>query len=1022
MRPLLCLFCFVLLAPRAHSQACVEDVRALVDETFPSIEAEDVLISRDGRSHVGIGYPAPGADRVMFRWSTETGLVTRGPVPPVFALEEISPNGAFVLANVYFVGLPALRWEPSTGDLLEIGAPSETDRFVPTAITNGGAVFGNTLTDSDFSGSYRWTPGGFTLVSDTYLVLDASDDGAVLLGYEEASSSRPPYLRRNGTWQAISGFPPDAVAVTVRDLSDNGQYVTGGFQRADGTTKAFRWAGGTAAVMLGWTPGGFDGGSFAGSDGTVLGARSAPPDFDTEYVRWRGSTVQTLDDVVAAAGLDPLAVWDVLGNDTEVSGDGRVLSHSRAIRLDGGCAVGLASSIPDVVQGGTSFPVTWIPSGLSPSEVVTVSWSQDGSTFTEVGSAPAVGTGQTAGFGLYWWTVPNVEADAAYLRLSTLSEIETMGPFAIEPDLTLEASWVGTIPYPYTEPDAWSTGEVPTDGYTVRFRDPGAQYASVVTFFEDATARSAYVDDLTSFDLNTYTYTLSLPGTLAIGNEAGLRASLSVQNGALAVGDVHLGLAPSPSRAHLDIAGGGTTLTAGLMTVSRSDSARVDVGTGSTATLRDGLWVGEGSGSDGEVDVSGGTLQVTEGGLGTLIGDEGRGALWVSEGGVLSLVGPVDVGASAGSSGLLTLTDGASGATLGSLRVGTAGTGGLEVTAGATLQSHSVGLGTEAGGLGTALVHGAGSRWDVTGPMQVGGEGAALFQLQDGATFCKHDASTYTIGPQGTVQIVGEVVIGLDVCLDTKAATAGGAVLAVQALYLAEGATLEADAVRLEPGGTLGGDGALALPLTNGGILAPGGPGTAGVLTLGGGYAQTASATLAVDLGGTTPGSGHDQLAVAGTAALGGTLAVALVDGYVPTVGDTYTVLAAGGVTGSFASIDLPEGIEAEVTVSASAVTLTVTGVTVDAESAPAPVLALTIAPNPVRGSVRLGYTLAEEGEVQVAIYDALGREVMLLLGGLRPAGEHEITADLAGLTVGVYLLHLRTEAGTLARQFTVVR
>ncbi|MCH7751899.1 MAG: hypothetical protein IH898_07065 [Planctomycetes bacterium] len=69
--------------------------------------------------------------------------------------------------------------------------------------------------------------------------------------------------------------------------------------------------------------------------------------------------------------------------------------------------------------------------------------------------------------------------------------------------------------------------------------------------------------------------------------------------------------------------------------------------------------------------------------------------------------------------------------------------------------------------------------------------------------------------------------------------------------------------------------------------------------------------TLEIEIGGTTPGSGYDQLnhiLGAGIAELGGTLDVLLIGGYVPSLGDTFDILTAtGGVNGTFASTLFPD-------------------------------------------------------------------------------------------------------------------
>ncbi len=75
-------------------------------------------------------------------------------------------------------------------------------------------------------------------------------------------------------------------------------------------------------------------------------------------------------------------------------------------------------------------------------------------------------------------------------------------------------------------------------------------------------------------------------------------------------------------------------------------------------------------------------------------------------------------------------------------------------------------------------------------------------------------------------------------------------------------------------GGALAGTGVVNANVTNAGQVIPGGAGAVGLLAINGTYTQTASGSLDVDLGGTTAGSQYDQLAVSGTASLGGTLDV----------------------------------------------------------------------------------------------------------------------------------------------------
>ena len=81
-----------------------------------------------------------------------------------------------------------------------------------------------------------------------------------------------------------------------------------------------------------------------------------------------------------------------------------------------------------------------------------------------------------------------------------------------------------------------------------------------------------------------------------------------------------------------------------------------------------------------------------------------------------------------------------------------------------------------------------------------------------------------------------------------------------------------------------------------------------GILTIGpgstfsvsGNFTQGSAATLDLQLGGTGAGQ-FGQLAVTGTATLAGTLQDTLVNGYVPTTGDTFQILTYGARSGDFA-------------------------------------------------------------------------------------------------------------------------
>ena len=68
-----------------------------------------------------------------------------------------------------------------------------------------------------------------------------------------------------------------------------------------------------------------------------------------------------------------------------------------------------------------------------------------------------------------------------------------------------------------------------------------------------------------------------------------------------------------------------------------------------------------------------------------------------------------------------------------------------------------------------------------------------------------------------------------------------------------------------------------------------------------------ATAQLQIELEGTTPGVEYaDQLLISGNASLDGTLDVSLTGGFTPGAGNTFHILSFTGLTGKFATLDLP--------------------------------------------------------------------------------------------------------------------
>jgi|GEM_PF-2014877 len=78
--------------------------------------------------------------------------------------------------------------------------------------------------------------------------------------------------------------------------------------------------------------------------------------------------------------------------------------------------------------------------------------------------------------------------------------------------------------------------------------------------------------------------------------------------------------------------------------------------------------------------------------------------------------------------------------------------------------------------------------------------------------------------------------------------------------------------------------------------------------------------------------------------------------------------------------------------------------------------------PNPFNPSTIIQYNLAEAGEVQLEVFDTLGRRVATLLQGTVSAGAHTVTFDASGLNSGIYFYRLSAGNQILSRQMMLVK
>ncbi|NNE70324.1 MAG: T9SS type A sorting domain-containing protein, partial [Rhodothermales bacterium] len=78
--------------------------------------------------------------------------------------------------------------------------------------------------------------------------------------------------------------------------------------------------------------------------------------------------------------------------------------------------------------------------------------------------------------------------------------------------------------------------------------------------------------------------------------------------------------------------------------------------------------------------------------------------------------------------------------------------------------------------------------------------------------------------------------------------------------------------------------------------------------------------------------------------------------------------------------------------------------------------------PNPFNPVTTIAFDLPATGNVRLAVYDVLGREVALLVSGSLEAGAHSVRFDAQNLPSGSYLYRLDTDKGSFTRQLVLMK
>jgi T5SS/PEP-CTERM-associated repeat protein len=250
-------------------------------------------------------------------------------------------------------------------------------------------------------------------------------------------------------------------------------------------------------------------------------------------------------------------------------------------------------------------------------------------------------------------------------------------------------------------------------------------------------------------------------GTLYVGNSG--NGTLNIENGA-AVSSVGTYIASSTgSSGTAVVSGSGSTWnnTTGSVNVGRSGNGALTIESGGAVNGATGN-IGLNAGSTGTATVSGtGSTWTSSGNF--AVGSSGNGTLNVRNSGNFSSSSDINVGAYAGSNGILNVSDGGTVTAGHQMHVGEYGAGTMTVSGGGIVTSENYSrIGGHAGAEGSATISGVGSAWISAADLAVGDGGAGTLTVANGGSVTAGSGIAYADNNEnvistGTVYIANQI-------------------------------------------------------------------------------------------------------------------------------------------------------------------------------------------------------------------------------------------------------------------------
>ena len=299
--------------------------------------------------------------------------------------------------------------------------------------------------------------------------------------------------------------------------------------------------------------------------------------------------------------------------------------------------------------------------------------------------------------------------------------------------------------------------------------------------------------------------TIALTGTagILVGQSAGATGRMTVNGGVVTEGATTSGFTvglSSGAAASLQITNNGMVSLAG-----------------------GGMAIASGTGANGSVSLSGaGSTLKTSGTAGITVGGSGNGTLTVAAGGVVNDGNGLTVGANTSSHGLVSITGG--GILASSINVGGngGGTGTLAITGGTVTTGGILGIGIGTGSSGTVSISGAGAGLSAAN-IEVGEAGAGTLTIQ-GRTLSTGNLSLggSPSAPLGNQNNLASATSSTDLAVTGALAIWHGSTLsldATSAIDVGPSSSFVAGSINLESGHTIAGNGLIAAPIINNGVV-----------------------------------------------------------------------------------------------------------------------------------------------------------------------------------------------------------